>query len=98
MVTGSPAPFLLVMVVVVAIVLGSSMGTSGKDEMIRLDNQSDVLISDQQLTDTWTMQVQGTPLLRTDSVANTISTHDSQGMHKRQYSLMLHVDVSVTNG
>ena len=100
MVTDSPVVFLFV-VVVGALVLGSEMGASGKDEMMCLDNQSDVSIADQQMmtSDARTMQVQVTPLLRTDSVANAISTHDSSGMRPRAFnSLMLHVTVSITNG
>ena len=98
--TGSPDVFLL-FPVVDALVLGSTMGASGKDEMMCLDNQSDVSIVDQQMmtSDARTMQVQVTPLLRTDSVANAISTHDSSGMRPRAFnSLMLHVTVSITNG
>ena len=67
MVTGSPTVFLLV-AVVDTLVLCSAMGASGKGEMMCLGNQSDVSITDQQMMDVRTMQVQVTPLLRTDSV------------------------------
>ena len=49
----SPAVFLLV-VVVGTLVLVSTMGASGKDDMMSLDIQSDVSISDQQMMDEWT--------------------------------------------
>ena len=49
----SPTVFLLV-VVVGTLVLVSTMGTSGKDDMMSLDIQSDVSISDQQMMDEWT--------------------------------------------
>ena len=62
MVTGSPDVLLLV--VVDTLVLGSVMGASGNDEMMCLENQSDVSIADQQMTDALTIQVQVTPLLR----------------------------------
>jgi hypothetical protein len=84
MVTGSPDVLLLV--VVDTLVLGSVMGTSGNDEMMCLENQSDVSISDQQMMDTLTIQVQVTPLLRTDSVVNVISTHDSSGIRARSFN------------
>jgi len=66
-----PTVFLL-FVVVGALVLGSAMGASGKDEMIRLDNQSDVSRTGEEMMDTRTMQVQVTDLLRTDSVAKSV--------------------------
>ena len=79
---------------------GIEMG-GGKDEimneMMSLDNQSDVLITDEQLSDVLTIHVQVSPLLGTDSVANTISTYDRRGTRERQYSLMLHVDVDVNS-
>jgi hypothetical protein len=75
MVTGSHSPSLIF--VVDTLVFDSVMGTSGKDEKMSLDNQSDVSIPDHQLTDVWTMNVEVTPLLRTDSVTNATSTHYS---------------------
>jgi hypothetical protein len=61
-----------------------------------LETQSDVSRVDQQMT----VQLQVTPLLRTDSVGNSMSTHDSptRRRHTREfYSLMLHVPVSTTS-
>jgi hypothetical protein len=95
MVTDSPVSFLLVPVVDV-FVLGSPMGVSGKEKMMCLETQSDVSRVDQQMT----VQLQVTPLLRTDSVGNSMSTHDSptRRRHTREfYSLMLHVPVSTTS-
>jgi hypothetical protein len=67
-------------------VFGIEMG-GGKDEimneMMSLDHQSDVLITDEQLSDVLTIHVQVTPLLGTDSVENTISTHDRSGTRER---------------
>ena len=69
--TGSPDVFLL-FPVVDALVVGSTMGASGKDEMMCLDNQSDVSRSGEQMMGARTMQVQVTDLLRTDSVAKSV--------------------------
>ena len=60
-------------VVLGALVLGCDMGASGKDKMVPFESESDVSRADQQMA----MQLQVTPLLRTDSVANPTSTHDS---------------------
>ena len=61
-------------VVLGALVLGCAMGTSGKDKMAPFESESDVSRADQQVA----MQLQVTPLLRTDSVENPTSTHDSE--------------------
>jgi hypothetical protein len=60
-------------VVLGALVLGCAMGASGKEKMEPFESEWDVSRADEQTA----MQLQVTPLLRTDRVANPISTHDS---------------------
>ncbi len=48
--------------VVDTFMLGSAMGASGKDEMMCLDNQSDVSRAGEEMMDAWTIQVQVTVL------------------------------------
>ena len=88
MVTGSPAVFLL-FAVVVALVLGTVTGASGNGEMMCLDNESDVSTAGEQMMGARTMQVQVTALLRTDSVANAVSTHGSSGMRARAFNSLM---------
>jgi len=65
--------------VVAALVFGTATGASGKGEMMRLDNQSDVSRAGEQMMGVRTIQVQGTVLLHTDSVVNAVSVHKSRG-------------------
>jgi hypothetical protein len=70
---GGKQASLLFVAVLGALVLGSVIGASGKEKMECFESQSDVSGADGQTA----MQLQVTPPLRTDSVANSISTHDS---------------------
>jgi hypothetical protein len=70
---GGKQASLLFVAVLGALVMGSAIGGSGKEKMDRFESQSDVSGADRQMV----MHLQVTPPLRTDSVANSISTHDS---------------------
>jgi hypothetical protein len=61
-------------VVLGALVLGCAMGASGKEKMEPCESEWDVSRADEPTA----MQLQVTPLLRTDRVANPTSTHDSE--------------------
>ena len=84
----SPAVFLL-FAVVGALVLGTATGASGKGEMMRLHNQSDVERVGELMIGARTMQVQVTALLLTDSVANAVSAHESSGMRVRALNSLM---------